>query len=47
MLNGMSTMYTIDTEINNMDDDLLEGDWGSLAATTGGIFRLLTNFDSI
>lgn len=47
MLNGLSTMYTIDSEILSMDDDLKEADWGALAATTGGIIRLITNFDSI
>ena len=47
MLNGLSTMYTIDSEILGMDEDALAGDWGALARTTGGILRLLTNFDSI
>jgi hypothetical protein len=47
MLNGLSTMYTIDSEILSMDDDALEGDWGNLAKTVGGVIRLLTNFDSI
>ena len=43
----MQNSYTIDEEYVAAEEYMVAGNWGNAAKTIGGIFRLLTNFDSV